>query len=88
MRNPFVQLGTFALAVVGFVLLTIEGQDTASFLGMVTPILAAVFVISRLDQRSDAQDQTLAKISHQTNGVLTERIRKAVGAELEKHKAP
>ncbi|NEC05064.1 hypothetical protein G3I26_07305, partial [Streptomyces sp. SID7909] len=42
---------------------------------------------SRLDQRTDAQDVVLAKISHQTNGVLKERIREAVTEALEKERA-
>lgn len=67
----------------GFVFLTVRGVDTTAYLSLTAPILGAVFVASRLDQRSDAQDEKLAQISHQTNGVLTERIQKAVAKALD-----
>lgn len=67
----------------GFVFLAARGQDTGTYVTLCAPILAALFVAARLDQRSDAQDERLAQISHQTNGVLTERIRNAVTAALD-----
>jgi hypothetical protein len=64
------------------VVLTLKGADTTSFIGLVTPILGAVFIINHLDHRSDKQDEALKTITHQTNGVLTERIEKAVNNAL------
>lgn len=83
MRSTILQLGTAALVIGGFVVLTLKGADTTSFIGLVTPILGAVFIINHLDHRSDKQDEKLDKITHQTNGVLTERIEKAVSKALD-----
>lgn len=78
MRSTILQLGTAGLVVAGFVVLTLKGADTNGFVALVAPILGAVFVINHLDTRSDKQDEKLDKITHQTNGVLTERINDAV----------
>jgi len=81
--NPkLTQLAVLLAVLAGFVLLTVRGQDTGTYVTLVTPVLAAVFLAARLDQRTDAQDEVLAKISHQTNGVLTERIQTAVSTAL------
>jgi hypothetical protein len=82
MRSTILQLGTAALVIAGFVVLTLRGSDTSGFVALVAPILGAVFVIQHLDHRSDKQDEKLDKITHQTNGVLTERIEKAVNNAL------
>jgi membrane protein implicated in regulation of membrane protease activity len=89
MRSTILQLGVAGLVIAGFVVLTLKGSDTSGFVALVAPILAAVFVIQHLDVRSDKQDEklaqqdeALAKITHQTNGVLTERIEKAVNNAL------
>jgi len=82
MRSTILQLGTAALTIGGFVALTLKGSDTTSYVALVMPILGAVFVINHLDTRSDHQDKALEKITHQTNGVLTERIEKAVNNAL------
>jgi hypothetical protein len=82
MRSTILQLGTAALTIGGFVVLTLKGSDTTSYVALVMPILGAVFVINHLDTRSDHQDKALEKITHQTNGVLTERIEKAVNNAL------
>lgn len=83
MRSTILQLGTAALVIGGFVVLTLKGADTGSFVALVAPILGAVFVINHLDHRSDKQDEALAQITHQTNGVLTERIQEAVKKALD-----
>lgn len=82
MRSTILQLGVAALVIGGFVVLTLRGSDTSSYVALVMPILGAVFVINHLDTRSDHQDKALEKITHQTNGVLTERIEKAVNNAL------
>ena len=78
MKTTILQLGVAALVIGGFVTLTLKGSDVGAYIGVVTPILTAVFVINHLDVRSDRQDQALQQITHQTNGVLTERINSAV----------
>lgn len=83
MRSTILQLGTAGLVIGGFVVLTLKGSDTGGFVALVAPILGAVFVINHLDHRSDKQDEKLDKITHQTNGVLTERIEKAVSKALD-----
>jgi hypothetical protein len=83
MRSTILQLGTAALVIGGFVVLTLKGSDTTPYVALVMPILGAVFVINHLDTRSDHQDKALEKITHQTNGVLTERIEQAVNNVLD-----
>jgi hypothetical protein len=85
MKNTILQLGTAAMTIGGFVVLTLKQADTSGFVALVAPILGAVFVINHLNVRSDKQDEklaqqdrALAQITHQTNGVLTERINNAV----------
>jgi hypothetical protein len=85
MKNTILQLGTAAMTIGGFVVLTLKDADTTGFVTLVAPILGAVFVINHLNVRSDKQDEklaeqdeALAKITHQTNGVLTQRINDAV----------
>lgn len=82
MTERLTQLGVLLACVAGFVVLSVRGQDTGTFVAFVGPVLAAVFVSAHVTSRSDAQDAVLAKISHQTNGVLTERIRAAVADAL------
>ncbi|MEW2498381.1 hypothetical protein AB0942_33340 [Streptomyces nodosus] len=82
MKTTFLQFGIAALIIGGFVVLTLKHNDTAAYVAMVTPVLAAVFVIDHVNRRSDQQDEALQQITHQTNGVLTERIRDAVAAAL------
>lgn len=84
MRATILQLGTAGLVIGGFVVLTLKGSDTNGFVALVAPILGAVFVINHLDHRSDKQDEKLDKITHQTNGVLTERIQGAVEEAVSK----
>lgn len=79
MGNKVVQLGVFALVVGGFVVLTLKGEDTSTFIGLVSPILAAVFIVNHLGQ----QDKALHRIEKQTNGVLDERIKEGVKKALE-----
>jgi membrane protein implicated in regulation of membrane protease activity len=82
MRSTALQLGTAALVIAGFVVLTLKGADTTGFVALVAPILGAVFVIQHLDHRSDRQDEALKQITHQTNGILTEKIKDGVRAVL------
>ncbi|MFF5471056.1 hypothetical protein [Streptomyces achromogenes] len=82
MRTTILQLGTAALVIAGFVMLTLKGSDTTGFVALVAPILGAVFVIQHLDHRSDRQDEKLDRITRQTNGVLDQRIKEGVKAAL------
>lgn len=82
MKSTVLQLGTAALVIAGFVVLTLKGSDTSAYIGVVTPMLAAVFVVNHVNTRSDQQDQALKQITHQTNGVLTQRIQDAVKTAL------
>jgi hypothetical protein len=85
--NKMTQLGVLLACVVGFVVLSLRHQDTGSFVTFVGPVLAGLFVTSHVNSRSDAQDSVLAKISEQTNGVLTKRIQDAVTAALDARSA-
>ncbi|MBT2400636.1 hypothetical protein [Streptomyces sp. ISL-100] len=74
----------FVCSVAAYVVLTARGLETTGLLAFVTPVIGALLVVSRLDSRSDAQDQALTQITRQTNGVLTSRIADVVGKELDK----
>ncbi|MFJ7153260.1 hypothetical protein ACIQVT_34525 [Streptomyces sp. NPDC100445] len=87
MTNKLTQLGVLLACVAGFVFLSATGKDTGAFVAFVGPVLAGVFVTAHVNSRSDAQDSVLAKISEQTNGVLTKRIETAVTAALDKRSA-
>jgi len=84
MTNKLFQFGVLALILGGFVVLTLKDKDVTVFVSVVTPILAAVFVVGEVSRRSDRQDEALAQITHQTNGVLTERINAAVAEGVSK----
>lgn len=88
MKTTLLQLGIAAMVIGGFVVLMLKGQDVGAYIGVVTPIMTAVFVINHVDTRSDAQDQALQQITHQTNGVLTERIQDAVKTALAEREGP
>ena len=77
--NRALQLGVFALVIAGFVLITLKGKDVSAFVGLVSPILSALFIVNHLTN----QDQVLSKINEQTNGVLTQKIKDAVQAALQ-----
>lgn len=69
--------------------LAIAGWDSGAILGLLTgiagvavPLLAAVKSLGDLRHATDQQTVTLAKIDHQTNGVLTDRIHAAVHKAL------
>lgn len=80
-NNTAVQLTALALVVGGIVALTLKDKDVSVFVSLFSPILSALFVVNHLS----GQDQVLGQIRENTNGVLTQKIRDAVRAELEQH---
>ncbi|MFD8943349.1 hypothetical protein ACFV00_15290 [Streptomyces californicus] len=78
----------FAVTVAAYVVLTVKGQETGGLLALATPVIGALLIVSRVDARSDAQDQALTQITRQTNGVLTQRITDGVDAALTKRFGP
>ncbi|MFF6988346.1 hypothetical protein [Streptomyces sp. NPDC010273] len=75
------QFGALAVIVVGVILLLLFDKPTGSFIALVTPILAAMYLDGRTEAQNEtlqAQDQKLDQISEQTNGILTKRINDAV----------
>jgi uncharacterized transporter YbjL len=65
--------------------LAFAGWDGGSIMGLLTgitgvavPLIAAIARLTDLQRATDKQTKTLDKIDHQTNGVLTERIKSAV----------
>lgn len=78
MNNKILQVVALVLVIGGFVVLTLKDKDVSSFIGLVTPVLAALFVVGHLNE----QDKTLGQIQEQTNGVLTRKIKDAVAAAL------
>ncbi|MET9385294.1 hypothetical protein ABZY09_30540 [Streptomyces sp. NPDC002928] len=75
------QFGALAVILGGVVLLTLFQRPTGSYIALVTPILAALYLDAKTEKQNrvlDEQTQQLQQITHQTNGVLTERINTAV----------
>lgn len=68
------QFGALAVIIGGVILLTLFDKPTGSYIALITPILAAMY----LDGRTEKQNEKLDQITHQTNGVLTQRINDAV----------
>jgi hypothetical protein len=79
--DKLMQVLIFAICVAGYVPLAILGTPTAEFVTLIGPVLAVIILQGRLGKQDEALDehgQKLDQITHQTNGVLTERINAAV----------
>lgn len=88
MKNQLVQIVVYVTSLAGYVVLAIQGEPTAEYVTLVGPVIAAMFVVSHLDRRSDQQDQVLGKIQENTNGVLDRRIKDGVKAALAEREGP
>ena len=86
-------LGAAAAVIIGLiaaaVLLGLKGWTAAEIGALLTavgtisvPVVAALRQLVDLHAKQDAQTETIGKIDHQTNGILTKRIRDAVREEL------
>lgn len=81
MNDKLMQVLVFAICVAGYVPLALKGAATAEYVTLIGPVLAVVILHGRLGKQDEALDehsQKLDQITHQTNGVLTERINTAV----------
>lgn len=81
MNDRFMQTIVFLGSLAGYVVLALRDLATAEYVALVGPVLAAVILKSHLgqqDEHLEKQDKKLDTITHQTNGVLTQRINDAV----------
>lgn len=81
MNDKLMQVLVFAICVAGYVPLALTGKATAEYVTLIGPVLAVVILQGRLgkqDEVLESQDEKLDTITHQTNGVLTQRINDAV----------
>ncbi|MFI6873550.1 hypothetical protein ACIBL6_08940 [Streptomyces sp. NPDC050400] len=78
MDNRLFQLGVFAVSVAGYVVLAIRGQATAEYVALVGPVLGAAFLMTHVGR----QERVLTEIHANTNGVLDQRIERAVRVAL------
>ena len=89
MSDRFLQLGVFLGSIIGYVVLALYGEaKTAEYVTLIGPVLAVVVLKGHLGEQDEtlkAQNQVLNKIDRNTNGVLTERIKEAVGEALDEH---
>lgn len=83
MSDKLLQLGVFALLAAGLVVLTLKDKGTTEYVSLLGPLAAGLLVVQRVEKRSDHQDEQLAQIHHQTNGVLDKRIKDGVRAALD-----
>lgn len=75
------QFGALAVIIGGVILLTLFERPTGSYIALVTPLLAAMYLDARTEKQNETletQNEKLDQITHQTNGILTERINTAV----------
>lgn len=63
-----------AIFVSALVFLEYAQRPVVNLMALAVPTLAALYVVSRVEKRSDEQDAKLSKIEQQTNGDLTERL--------------
>lgn len=82
MRITALQVAALLVIVAGLVILTLKDKDVGTYIGVVTPILTALFVIQAVNSRSDSQDQVLSTIHENTNGILKQKIKDAVAEAL------
>jgi hypothetical protein len=75
-------LGAFLGALAAVVVLLLKGQDVGPLLAILAPVLGSLFVVGKVDARSDAQDSLITTIHENTNGRLTQRIREESTAAI------
>lgn len=70
-----------------YIILTLYGygDSTTQLLGFITPVVAALLILRKVDNTRTQQQETLAKIERQTNGELDRRIREGVTDALAVH---
>lgn len=88
MKVTALQVAALLVIVAGLVILTLKDKDVGTYIGVVTPILTALFVIQAVNQRSDSQDQKLDVIHENTNGILKQKIKDAVTEALAEQQPP
>ena len=76
------------LVLAAYVVLTIFGADTSSLVSVVVALATGGSITVHAAQRLDTQDKKLDTITHQTNGVLTKRIKDAVAQALAERDNP
>lgn len=84
MSDKLMQVIVFAICVGGYVPLAMAGAATAEYVTLIGPVLAVIIIQGRLGK----QDEVLGEIHENTNGVLTKRIKDAVGEALEERQPP
>lgn len=62
--------------------LTGYGADTTELLAFITPVVAALLIIRKVDSGQGRQEQVLQTIQRQTNGELDRRVREGTLASL------
>lgn len=79
MTDKLMQVIVFAICVAGYVALALQEAATAEYVTLIGPVLAVVIIQGRLGK----QDEKLDQINENTNGILTDRIKRAVRAALD-----
>lgn len=72
-----------AMALGAYVALALAEKPTGELVTMIGPILAALFIVRRVDARTDEQNRAINRVEKQTNGQLDQRIKDNVRAVLE-----
>lgn len=72
----------FALSLAALVILEVTGRSTAALMALVGPVIAALFLASHVDRRTNEQNVVIGKIAEQTNGVLDQRIKESTAEAI------
>lgn len=77
----------FLGVLAAYVALSLTGHDASGLVNAVVTILGVTGLAAHIEKRTQQQNERIAKIDHQTNGVLDQRIqdgtRAAVSAVLD-----
>lgn len=73
----------FAVLLGTYVVLSLNGQDVGGFLTFVVTVAGLLGIGARGEARGRRDRAVIDKIDHQTNGVLTGRIKAAVNEALD-----
>lgn len=72
-----------AIMIPAYILMRKWEIDDAGLLGLVSPLIMYLILGAKVDKVTAEQNEVLAKIDEQTNGILDKRIKKIVNEALD-----
>lgn len=85
--NPAAKLwagvGLTVLTVLAYIYMKVNSIDESGILTLVSPLIMYLIIGAKVDNVTQEQNQVLAKIDEQTNGILEQKIARVVGRLLD-----